>query len=334
MVNEEELKEEGNIKKFTGIADKDFWEIMEELEERFNEYEQNRLENEKRERGYGGGPKYKMSLVMRVVMLLTYLRWYNTQEQIAMLFGGTQSMISRDLRRLLPLLKEVLPIPEVWEVVESEEKPKLTEEDKVELEEMGGKVLIDAFEQPVNRPKNSKGGEPYYSGKKKTCTVKTQMVTDEEHHIEAISEVVPGSKHDKKLCEEVQTLERIPDGSEGIGDKGYQGLDKEIEKVEVIDVETGEVREVPRIVITTPKKKLKGGELTASEKAFNRAIGRIRVRIEHCIGWVKNWKIVREKYRCAKSIYISILQVVCGFVNAQTLCWQTAKLGKLEVELA
>ncbi len=87
-------------------------------------------------------------------MLLTYLRWYNTQKQIAMLFGGTQSMLSRDLKRLLPLLKEVLPVPEVWEVVESEEKPELSEEDKLELMEIGAKVLIDAFEQPVNRPKN------------------------------------------------------------------------------------------------------------------------------------------------------------------------------------
>ena len=247
MVNEEELKKEGNIKKFTGIPAEDFWKMMDELEERFWEYEQDRHESEKRERAYGGGRKYKMSLIMRIVMLLTYLRWYNTQEQIAMLFGGTQSMLSRDLRRLLPLLKEVLPVPEVWEVVEGEEKAELSEEDKLELVEMGAKVLIDAFEQPVNRPKNSKGGEPYYSGKKQTCTIKTQMVTDDEHHIEAISEEVPGSKHDKKLCEEVQTLERIPDGSEALGDKGYQGLDKEVEKVEVIDVETGEVRKVPRI---------------------------------------------------------------------------------------
>ena len=141
MVNEEELKEEGNIKKFTGIPDEDFWKMMDELEERFFEYEQSRHESEKRERAYGGGPKYKMTLLMRIVMLLTYLRWYNTQEQIAMLFGGTQSMLSRDLRRLLPLLKEVLAVPEVWEVVEGEEKPELSEEDKLELVEMGGESV-------------------------------------------------------------------------------------------------------------------------------------------------------------------------------------------------
>ena len=198
MVNEEELKEEGNIKKFTGIPDEDFWKMMDEIEERFFEYEQGRHESNKRERAYGGGPKYKMSLTMRIVMLLTYLRWYNTQEQIAMLFGGTQSMLSRDLRRLLPLLKEVLPLPEVWEVVEGEEKPELSEEEKLELVEMGAKVLIDAFEQPVNRPKKSKGGEPYYSGKKQTCTIKTQMVTDNEHHISKYAKV--SMKKSMKLC--------------------------------------------------------------------------------------------------------------------------------------
>lgn len=37
---------------------------------------------------------------------------------VAMLFGGTQADVSRDLRRLLPLLIAVLPAPVVWDMVD------------------------------------------------------------------------------------------------------------------------------------------------------------------------------------------------------------------------
>jgi hypothetical protein len=69
----------------------------------------------------------------------------------------------------------------------------------------------------------------------------------------------------------------------------------------------------------------KGGELTEEQEAFNTLLGRIRVRVEHCIGWVKNWAIVATRFRCAHSIYTLVLQVVCGLVNLQTERWQAAK---------
>jgi hypothetical protein len=64
--------------------------------------------------------------------------------------------------------------------------------------------------------------------------------------------------------------------------------------------------------------------LTAEQKAYNRALSQVRVRIEHCIGWIKNWAIIATRFRCAHSIYTAILRTVCGLVNAQTLRWQTA----------
>ena len=38
------------------------------------------------------------------------------------------------------------------------------------------------------------------------------LLTDDEHHIIALSVSVPGSKHDKRLSDEVATVERLPDG--------------------------------------------------------------------------------------------------------------------------
>jgi hypothetical protein len=156
-------------------------------------------------------------------------------------------------------------------------------------------------------------------------TLKTQFVTDGEHHINAISGAVPGAKNDKKLSDETKTVERLPDGCRGKADKGYQGLDKQVSLVTLINPETGEYKQVPRLTLETPYKKPKGGELTEEQVEFNRLLNAIRVRIEHCIGWVKNWKIISTRFRCAHSIYTTVMQVVCGLVNWQTQRWQDAK---------
>ena len=56
--------------------------------------------------------------------------------------------------------------------------------------------------------------------------------------------------------------------------------------------ETGEEQQVPRLHVKTPFKKPKGGELTNEQEEFNRQLGAVRVRVEHCIGWVKNRAII------------------------------------------
>ncbi len=159
----------------------------------------------------------------------------------------------------------------------------------------------------------------YYSGKKKQFTLKTQFATDGGHHIEGISVGVPGSKSDIKLNDELGTVERLPDGCEAQADKGYQGLDKRVRVVTVQNLESGEQEEVAHLIVKTPIKKPKGGELNKEQKAYNRAIGQVRVRVEHCIGWVKNWAIIATRFRCAHSIYTEVMQVVCGLVTTPKL---------------
>ncbi len=54
------------------------------------------------------------------MLVLTYMRLHIPQETIALLFGATQPDVSRDLRRLLPLIAQTIPAPEVWEIVDEE----------------------------------------------------------------------------------------------------------------------------------------------------------------------------------------------------------------------
>jgi hypothetical protein len=315
---------------------------------------------------------------------------------VALLFGAHQSDISRDLRRLLPLLIEVLPAPVVWDIVDepppdpstapppdpstapppdpstapppdpstapppdpstapppdpstapppdpstaplpdpstapppdpSTAPPPDPSTAPLPLDRITSPhILIDATEQEVARPQDSATRKRYYSGKQKEFTLKTQVVTDDDHHISAISVAVPGTMHDKKLCDRLHTLDRLPDGANAKLDKGYQGVAAQVETVTVRDAMTGQTQQVARLTVQTPIKKPRGGDLTDEQKAYNRTINTVRVRAEHCIGWAKNWAILATQFRCSHAIYTSVMQAVCGLVNQQTQRWQEAK---------
>jgi hypothetical protein len=141
----------------------------------------------------------------------------------------------------------------------------------------------------------------------------------------ALSEAVPGKTQDKALSAPLQTLERLPDGCEAAADKGDQGLAAQVRQRPVPDPRTGTEPHVPRLAVKTPFKKPTGQELPQEQQAFNTQLSRVRVRIEHCIGWIKNWAILATRFRCAHTIYTAILCTVCGLVNAQTQRWQAAK---------
>jgi hypothetical protein len=66
----------------------------------------------------GAGRKFDQSLSKRAVAVLAYLCLHVPHVAIALMFGLTQCDISRDLRRLLLLIRAVLACPEVWDAVE------------------------------------------------------------------------------------------------------------------------------------------------------------------------------------------------------------------------
>lgn len=313
------------VKAFTGLDVTQFWELIAQMTARLTIYTQQQRQRPDRQRAVGAGRTPDLSLPLRTAVLLTYLRLHIPQATVAALFvGATQSTLSRDLRRLLPLIGQCLPCPVVWEeVAEEQPNPVASQLPLGELSE--GRVLVDATEQLVARPQDYQQQKAYYSGKKHAHTLKTQIVTDGAHHIKAISVAVPGARHDKALSDDVATVPRLPDGCEADADKGYQGLATQVTLLTVRDPASGAVQQVPRVVVQTPFKKPRCGELSAAQRAFNQALGRVRVRVEHCIGWAKNWAILATRFRCDHSIYTRIMQTICGFVNVQTQRWQTAK---------
>jgi hypothetical protein len=154
------------IKAFTGLPPEGFWELVNKAQAQVAKYERERHDRPDRQRAVGGGRNFDQPLVIRIAQVLTYLRLHVPQKTVACLFGGTQSDISRDLRRLLPLLRQVLPVPEIWEKVEEGEG--LAEGQILELEQLAdGRAIVDATEQQVYRSQDSDERKEFYSGKKK-----------------------------------------------------------------------------------------------------------------------------------------------------------------------
>jgi hypothetical protein len=325
MFTEEILRQNpGMIKAFMGIPAEVFWMIVDVVVLVLPDVDRQRLERADRKRQPGAGRTCDPPILIRVAAVLTYLRLYAPQIPVGMMYGMTQPDLSRDLRRILPAIQMALPCPEVWKLLEA--KQELTETELLQLEdELTKRLLVDATEQRVSRPSDNEERKKSYSGKKKQFTIKTQITANEDHIIKAISEGVPGAQHDKALSDGVRTVDRLPDGCEVEADKGYQGLDKQVSMVTMVNQQTGEVQEIARLTVQTPYKKPKGGELTEEQKSFNTMLNSIRVRVEHCIGWLKNWAVLANRFRCAHSIYTSIMRTISGLVNLQTQKWQAAK---------
>ncbi|MFN8538749.1 MAG: transposase family protein [Thermomicrobiales bacterium] len=312
------------VKALTGLPAAEFWGLVDAVTDGWAAYQRQQRARPERRRAVGGGRRCERDLALRVATVLAYLRLHVPQAVIGWLFGISQGEVSREVREVLPALRPCLPCPAIWEPVAGEQA--VPAASVLAPEQVAdGRVLIDATEQRVSRPGDDATQRRYYSGKQKAHTLKTQLVTDADHHILAISAAVPGATHDKPLCDGLRTLDRLPDGVEALADKGYQGLAAQVETVALCDVASREERAAPRLTARTPHKKPRGGELTDAQRQDNRALGTVRIRVEHCLGWLKHWAILATRFRCAHDRYTPILCVLCGLVNAQTARWQATR---------
>jgi hypothetical protein len=91
---------------------------------------------------------------------------------------------------------------------------------KLSQKEMA-ELIVDATEQPIERPK--KNQNPYYSGKKKRHTLKTEIRVNLKGRIVQISKTHPGSVHDFNIFKQEPPL---PNQSRTYIDSGYQGIDQ------------------------------------------------------------------------------------------------------------
>jgi hypothetical protein len=161
----------------------------------------------------------------------------------------------------------------------------------------GLEFIIDGTERPIRRPKDQDQQRTLYSGKKKRHTVKNNVITDKRtRKIKALSLTREGRTHDKKLADEQAVI--FPQGSKLWKDSGFQGYEPQ------------------QVQTFQPGKKPKGGQLTPAEKAHNAAISSQRIAVEHSIGGVKVYHIVRDVFRNLRAGFDDVvMETACGLHN-------------------
>ena len=278
-----------------------------QAEQQANEYRQ---PAKQRRRAPGGGRFPKLDLENQVLVMLIYYRLYITQLLLGYLFDLDDSNVSRLIRRLQPLLAEVLPVP-MQETVLFSETGKTNEtnkrigslEDLLEQHPEIQDMLIDATEQQIQKPKNKRKRKDNYSGKKKCHSLKTQATTSKGGLFLHPSRSVPGKMSDLHLLRASQMLHHLPVAAEVGLDKGYDSIDQEH----------------PQRVFHQPTKARRNRPLDLIQKYLNQSISTFRIPVEHAFAHLQRFKLLAGIYRGDHSVYDDTCLTIAGLHNFRRL---------------
>jgi hypothetical protein len=303
LLNYKTLSSKPSIfRSLTGLEVSEFNSVHSNVEAKYDEYEAKRLSRKNRKRKVGAGHPYKLPLQERLLMFLLYYRLYMTSTLTGVLFDLDQSNVLKDIRKLEPLVKEVLPTPK--KLHDKARQLQTLEEIEAMFPEF--KAFLDATEQEIPRPKNKHKRKTHYSGKKKRHTVKTQLTVNEKDLIVHKTGHVKGSLHDYTLYK--RSHPHLPDNVRLDLDLGYLGIRADY----------------PKLNCMLPFKKknpgrgkrgVKAEELSPEQKLFNKQFAKERVVSEHANSRVKKFQIWGGEFRNRLKHYDVMTDIVCGLLN-------------------
>jgi hypothetical protein len=285
----------------TGLDITTFDDLAAELLPRMADDLRRRRDRPGRRRAPGAGHPFELGARDRLLLTITWLRRYPIYEVLGFLFGVVQSTVKRILDEVLPLLersgRDTMRMPDPGRGRRKSLDALLAETPEVA-------VLIDTFEQPVQRPTGRTEADRWYSGKKKRHTIKTQVAVDEEtgRFIDICGEAV-GPMADLTLLEASGLLGRLPARVGSLGDLAYVGM----------------ARLHPEGLVATPRRKPRGRERPAEDIAFNTAFARRRVPVEHRIGRLRSYQALSQVDRHHRRGHQRRVIAVAGLLNRQLI---------------
>ncbi len=280
----------------TGLRVSEFEDLLDDMLPRLLAYDRQRLSRSERKRAAGGGRHALLAHTNELLLTVVWLRQYPTNEVLAFLFGVSDSTVSRIIARVLLLLeasgRDTMRMPDP-----GRKRRKTLDALLKDTPELA--VVIDSFEQRVQRPRDHKAADGYYSGKKKQPTLKPHVAVNEESgEVCDVSESVCGPTADITLLKQSGLLERLPEGVGGIGDLAYVGI--------------GEVH--PHKLGATPRRKPRGKDRAPEDVEFNRAFARRRIIVEHTIGRMRCFQVLAQRDRHHRR-HTGRVCAVAGLVN-------------------
>ncbi|MFN8456726.1 MAG: transposase family protein [Anaerolineae bacterium] len=287
------------FKAMTGLRLVEFDELVQDVLPGYAEAEEKRLSGPDRKRAIGGGPDFELAARDQILLTVVWLRKYPTYEVLGYLFGTSDTTVGRYISRVLPLLEAAgrdtmrLPNP-------GRKRRRQLDDLLKETPELA--VIIDTFEQAVQRPQKRAEADPYYSGKKKRHTLKSQVAVDEDSgQIVDVAASTHGPTADLTVLKQSGLLDRLPPGVGAIADLAYVGL----------------ASLHPSGLGATPRRKPRGQPRPAEDIAFNTAFSRRRIKVEHTIGRVRRYEALNQTDRHHRTRHTARVVAVAGLVNRQ-----------------
>ena len=283
----------------TGLTVAQFDALALDLQPRYAAAEQRRLARPIRRRAIGGGRKCMLARRDHLLLTVVWLRRYPISAVLGFLFGVSQPTARRTVRRVVPLLEaaglDTMRLPDPG-------KGHRRDLDALLAETPALAVLIDTFEQRVQRPRYRAEADRYYSGKKQQHTLKTQVAIDEwDGSVVDVPPSVRGPTADITLLQDSGLLERLPEGGGGLGDLAYVGI---------ADLH-------PQGLGATPRRKPRGQPRPPQDIASNRAFARRRVRVEQTIRRLRVFEALTQPDRHHRRGHTARVRAVAGLVNRQ-----------------
>jgi hypothetical protein len=229
-----------------------------------------------RQRAVGAGTKYKLVFVDRLLATLVHLRHAVTHDVLAVWFQVDRSTITRAVNEIRPLLADRgcriesgVRLRTIADVVAYLDHTKLT-------------GLMDATEIRVRRPTVKRAGRhQFISGKSRQNAMKALVISDACGRVLFSGASCRGSTADITQARQAGVADWLEHtlGVEMLTDAGYQGLGAQT---------------FGQVVTPTLKHQKKRLEqmpgIAELRDAQRKSHSRRRVRVEHTIAHMKNWR--------------------------------------------
>lgn len=292
-------KHETVFKALTGLQVPEFDKLVVDLMADYDQAEIERLSRPERRRGIGGGRSFDLPVRDQILLTVIWLRKYPTQEVLGYLFGVSDTSAGRVVKRLLPLLEQsgraTMKMPDLGR----KQRRKLSDllADTPELA-----VVIDTFEQRVQRPKDPTQADDHFSGKKRQHTLKSQVAINELNgQVADVADSGVGPTADIKLLEQSDLLNRLPQGVGAIGDLAYIGIAKLH----------------PDGLAAAPRRKPRAKPRPEQDVLYNQAFSRRRIIVEHTIGRMRRYEAITQTDRHHRRVHTQRVVAIAGLVNRQ-----------------
>ena len=248
-------KNHQHFRNFSGLELQEFETLNIQLKNNYRAFEQKRLKRENRKRAIGAGHPFCLPLTDRLLILLTCYHMYTSSTLLGYLFGISQTCVLKNIKKIEPLVSEVLPLPKK----EYDKVKKLESVEEIEAMFPGFKAFLDATEQEIPRPHAKRKRKTHYNGKKKKHTVKTQLTVNKQGLIVHKTGHVKGSMHDYALYK--RSHPQLPSNVRLDLDLGYLGIKDDYPKLNC-------ALPIKRKNPGRGKRGMKGPELSVGQKAF------------------------------------------------------------------